>query len=214
MHSVNSRALFFAAETLFFSERFHLRGRAFVRLGHQCRIQQHRFVTLGRKNALDVGLNRLILGDIAPSFFGQIPAVLKEFVKNLCGFKLRSKFCGNSADDGLEDFVHPLVRNDFQWGLVLPGHCTVGLDVIEHSLCLIFADIHTGQAHELSVMVAGVDDLRGDDYVGTIKIRRHLKFSDLEAQVIETADTLSNTPFLVGFDDFRAREFIPELKVA
>ena len=63
-------------------------------------------------------------------------------------------------------------------------------------------------------MVAGVDDLRGDDHVGAIKIRGHLKFSDLEAQVIETADALSNTPFLVGFDDFRAREFIPELKVA
>jgi len=50
--------------------------------------------------------------------------------------------------------------------------------------------------------------------VGAIKIRGHLKFSDLEAQVIEAADALSNTPFLVGFDDFRAREFISELKVA
>ena len=106
------------------------------------------------------------------------------------------------------------MRNDFQRELVLPSHCTVGLDVIEHSLCLIFADIHTGQAHELPVMVAGVDDLRGDDHMGAIKIRGHLKFSDLEAQVIESADTLSNTPSLVGFNDFRAREFIPEFKVA
>ena len=64
------------------------------------------------------------------------------------------------------------------------------------------------------MMMSCVDNLRSDDHVGAIKIRGHLEFSDFEAQVIEAADALSNTPFLVGFDDFRAREFIPELKVA
>ena len=63
-------------------------------------------------------------------------------------------------------------------------------------------------------MVAGINDLWSDDQVRSIKVGGHLEFTDFEAEIIQAADALSDSPLLVGFNNFRSGEFVPQLQVA
>ena len=104
--------------------------------------------------------------------------------------------------------------NDFERHSGFTRHCAVGLNIVEHTLGLILADVHARQSHEFAVMVAGINDLWSDDQVCSIKVGGHLEFTYFEAKVIQAADALSDSPLLVGFNNFRSGEFIPQLQVA
>ena len=149
-----------------------------------------------------------------PNILGKVPAVFQEFVEDLGRFQLGCELGGNGSDDRFENFVHPFMCNDLERHSGFTRHGTVGLNIVEHTLGLILADVHARQSHEFAVMVAGINDLWSDDQVCSIKVGGHLEFTNFEAKIIQAADALSDSPLLVGFNNFRSGEFIPQLQVA
>ena len=116
-------------------------------------------VSLGRQNVVHVRGQSLVTRHIVADLLGHVPAVLQVLVVELGGFELAGQFSGNRAHDGRKNVGEPLVRSLLE-GHVLHTVCgTPRVNVTEEPTRLVLADIHAGQAHELTVVMAGVDHL-------------------------------------------------------
>ena len=94
---------------------------------------------------------------------GHVPAVLEVLVVELCGLQFARQLAGNRADDGGEHVGEPLVGSLLKGKVLEAARRAPHVDVGEEARRLVFADVHAGQAHELAVVVTGVDHLGLND---------------------------------------------------
>ena len=85
------------------------------------------------------------------------------------------------------------------------------VDVGEETRRLVLADVHAGQAHELAVVVAGVDHLGLNDEALAGGIGGHVQLGDVETEVVEAADALTDEvlALLVG-NGLLGGDFVPQ----
>ena len=95
-----------------------------------------------------------------PGLLRHVPAVFQELVIELSGFQLARELAGYCPDNGSELVRQPLVGGLLEGDVLQAGCGAPRVNVREESPCLMLAHVHAGQAHELAVVVAGIDHLR------------------------------------------------------
>ena len=94
------------------------------------------------------------------------------------------------AHDGGEHVGDPLVGGLLQGDVLEAVGGTPRVEVGQESRRLVLADVHAGQAHELAVVVTGVDHLGLNDEALAGRIGGHVQLGDVETEVVESADAL------------------------
>ena len=83
----------------------------------------------------------------------------------LRGLQLARQLARNRTHDGGEHVGEPLVGGLLEGKILEAVRCAPHVDVSEEARRLVLADVHAGQAHELAVVVTGVDHLGLNDEV-------------------------------------------------
>ena len=121
---------------------------------------------------------------------GHVPAVFEVLVIQLSRLELASELARNRAHDGREHVGNPLVGGLLKGNILQPTRRAPHVNVCEEAGGLVFADVHPGQAHELTIVVPGVNHLGLDDQMLARRIRCHVQLGDIEPEVVEAANPL------------------------
>ena len=129
----------------------------------------------------------------------------------LSGLQLARQLARNRAHHGGEHVGDPLVGSLLEGKVLEAIRCTPHVHVGEEARCLVFTDVHAGQAHELTVMVTGVDHLGLNDEALTGGIGGHVQLGDIETEVVEATDALADEVLaLIVRNGFFGGDFGPQ----
>ena len=154
------------------------------------------------------------MGRVVSGALAHVPAVLEHLVEDLGGLEAAGELARHGARDRLVDLGQPVVRDDLLVVALTVGRGGVRVEVVEQAAGLVLADVEAGEAQQAAGVVAGVDDLRGDDDLGAADVGRHRQLVDVEAELVEPADALVDAPAVADLEALRAGEGVPQRVVA
>jgi hypothetical protein len=123
----------------------------------------------------------------------------------------------NRGQGGLVDLFQPapcgLALGESPADRVGPDRAVV-LEVVQHSACLVFLHVETGQRLEAATMVAGLDDLHAQANLVPALDGLQVHVLHVETELVEPRDACVHAILLVRGEHFLARELDPEGLVA